>query len=616
VFEEERVAIQTDKLRRMFDSDSKLMLETLTNLVAEMAEGESDPGKIDRAFRAAHSIKSEAGFLQLSGVSDAAHSLEESLAVMRSAAGDGTKVTSSKLSSELAELSKEITDYHARQASVEESSDDQHPELTGAEPLGAAELGMLREARGRNEKLYRVTVQLTCDPELFYPRGFLVINNLEMECGVVQTIPSLDSLKEGSDGQLCVLLTTSGDSKSLRRTLTVDEVEVTEISELAYDEVEVLIEPPVRESGDSGGTTLRIDSRTQDEILLFVDELTHLSRELSALVVESEAGDDGLRSVTRRFSAYANVLKSRVDRSSRVQLLDVLRDLRERSVAHAARNGKRIRFVVSGGGAVVFTAVADSLTDALLHMIRNSIDHGFETIQQRATHGKPPAGTIHVSVDRMRDSIRIRLSDDGTGIDEAALREKAGDQERSLLDILATPGFTMRSEADRSSGRGVGLDSVVHTVRDLLSGGIEMESTPGKGSVINISVPTMSRLVNVLVVDSADGPAAVPVSLVVEYKQLNLRRFKRDSFGGRYYDFRGESLPLLTLFGRNPTDDLLDEQSFGIVVQSGDRRAVLVCARVSGSEAVVRDDVRRRLVYSRILGKEIPFVFPPSYLLQ
>lgn len=609
------MGVQTDKLRRMFDSDSKLMLETLSHLVAEMSDGGSDPGKIDRAFRAAHSIKSEAGFLQLSGVTDAAHTLEGSLATLRAAGGEGSELVSSKLSSELAELSREISEYHAARPTERELESPDDDGVPAGEPLGPAELGMLREARGRSEKLYRVGVKLTCDPALYYPRGFLVVNNLEIACGVVQISPSLETLKEGRD-QLSLLLTTTGGEAMLRRTLTVDEVEVTEITELAYDELDSFVEVQLRPTGDGGGTILQIDSKIQEEIVLFADELTHLAGELSSLVSATAAADDALLTVTRRFSAYSRVLKSRVDWTSRVQLLDIVRDLRARSVAHAARGGKRIRFVVSGGGAVVFAAVADTLTNALLHLIRNAIDHGFETIQQRASRGKPPAGTIDISVGRLGDSVRIRLSDDGVGVDEEALRHKTGDKEHSLLDILATPGFTMRSEADRSSGRGVGLDSVVHTVRDLLSGGIELDSEPGRGTVVNISIPTGSRLINVLVVDSSDGAVAIPSSLVVEHWPLNLRRFKRDSFGGRYYDFRGESLPLVTVFGHTPPEDLLGEPSVGIVIRSGDRSSVLVCSSVLATEAVVRDDVRRRGVFSRTLGREIPFIFPPAYMLQ
>ena len=240
------MAVQTDKLRRMFDSDSKLMLETLSRLVTEMSDGNSDPAKIDRAFRAAHSIKSEAGFLQLSGVADAAHSLEESLSALRSAGGDGPPLVSSKLSKELEDLSREISEYHATKSPAEKLEGSDPGNVSEGEPLGAAELGMLREARGRNEKLYRVGVKLTCDPELFYPRGFLVINNLEIACGVIQTSPSLDSLKEGRDGQLSILITTAGNESLLRRALTVDEVEVTDIVELAYEEVGSLVVQPSR----------------------------------------------------------------------------------------------------------------------------------------------------------------------------------------------------------------------------------------------------------------------------------------------------------------------------------------------------------------------------------
>ena len=314
--------------------------------------------------------------------------------------------------------------------------------------------------------------------------------------------------------------------------------------------------------------------------------------------------------MSQRLSAVTGVLKTRADRASRVQLLDAVRSLRDRSAAHAARHGKRIRFVVSGGGAVVFSAVADTLTDALLHLIRNSIDHGIGTIERRAMHGKPPAGTIQISVDRLGESIRIRVGDDGDGIDEAALRRESGDSQQELLDILAAPGFTMRSEADQSSGRGVGLDTVVHIVRDLLSGGIELTSSAGQGTVVNISIPASSRLMDVLVVDSSDGTVALPSSLVVDHQPLSLRRFKRDSFGARYYDYRGKNLPLLTVFGRDPGDDAFGSEPIGVVVRCGAELAVLLASRIIASEAVVRDDVKRKSVFCRTLGREVPLVLP------
>lgn len=613
--------VPNDRLRRMFESDSKIMLETLRSLVDSIAREGHDPSRVDRAFRAAHSIKSEAGFLELGTVADAAHVLEESLAAVRAGDVDAIgqvagKAAIAELPQQLDRLVREIEQYRAASASAPGGTGS--GEGPAGETLGSAELGMLREARSRNERLFRVMVDLTCDPGLYYPRAFLVINNLELCSGVIQTTPALESLAEAGDGRLTVLLTSSGDEGQLRRALNVDETTVRDISELAYEEVETAPELAAadEETVGPGETSVRVSASRQEEIVLFADELLHLSGELAEAVRSNRTADDSVKGISARLTAYARVLCSRVNSSSRVQLLDSFRELRERSVRYAARHGKRIRFAVSGSGAVVYAPVADTVTDAVLHLIRNSIDHGIETIELRARRGKPPAGVVNVAVDREKDTVRIRVKDDGVGIDEKAVREKSRDGERSLLDILAMPGFTMRGTASTSSGRGVGLDSVAHAVRDLLSGSIELASKPGSGTVVGITIPARNRLIHAIIVDSADGAAAIPASLVVEHRQLNAGRFKRDSLGGHFYDFRGESLPLMTVMGRSPSQEMIGGRSTGVVVRAGDRKLAIVCNEVIAEEAVVLDDSRRHSVYCRHLGRDVPFVFPPAFLLQ
>lgn len=602
------MAIQIDKLKRMFDADSKLMLETLNRLISETADGTMEPGMVDRAFRAAHSIKSEAGVLELSGVAAAAHALESTLSDIRSNNG-ADKL--GRLKNELSTLTGEIEQYQRKRPVP---ADHASRAASPAEPgLNAPELGMLREAKARNETLFRLVFRATCEPEFIYPRVFLVVNNLEISSSVVQVNPPLERLEGSKDGRVSVLLTTTGNDETVRRAVSVDEVEVLDIARLSYDELRPLTEPaaPLYEAA---GTVLNIDARSQEEILLFADEISHIASTLHRNLPSLGLPDTEVTGITR-LNEFAHTLQGRVDRTARVQLLDVVRSMKEWTVSHAQSAGKQARLVVGGSGAFVYTVVADTIADALLHIVRNSIDHGIESPAERSARGKKPEGIVKVGIEHFGDSIRVRITDDGCGINESAIRERTGERQKPLLDILSAPGFTQRREADHSSGRGVGLDSVVHTVRDLLSGGIEIRSQFGKGTILSMSIPVTSRLVNVLIVESSDGPAAVPASMVVEHRGLNLQRFKRDSFGGRYYDYHGQSLPLLTLFGKDPADETLSGDSVGIVVRCGTRNTVLAVARVVSSEAVVRDEVKRGRVYSRVVGREVPYVFPPAFLI-
>jgi len=592
----------------MFDADSKLMLETLNRLMMDIAGGQSDSGMIDRAFRAAHSIKSEAGVLGLDSVAEAAHALENTLSEIRSS--DGTSSYHSRLRTELSHLTGEIEHFRSRNpASGTEGEVRSVPTDT---TLGPPELGMLREARARNETLYRVAVRVNCDPEFVYPRAFLVVNNLEISCSVVQVTPALEQLQSSGDGRLAILLTTPGNEDVVRKATSVDEVELLEVVRLSFDEIASVSEPPASPVYEAAGTVLSVDARSQEEILLLADEVSDIASKLRSRLPSLGLGEDEVAAVNR-LAGYSQVLRSRVDRTSRVQLLDMVRSLKAWAASHAEAAGKKVRLVAGGNGAVVYTVVADTIADALLHLVRNSIDHGIELPSERASRGKNAEGTIKVTVEHLGESIRIRVTDDGAGIDEAAVREQSGDRDSPLLDIIAAPGFTQRAAADRSSGRGVGLDIVVHTVRDLMSGGIDIRSQLGRGTIVSMSVPLTSRLVHVLIVESTDGPAAVPASMIVEHRGLNLKRYKRDSFGGRYYDFHGQSLPLLTLFGKDPADDSLSGDTVGIVVRAGARNAVLAASRVIASEAVVRDEIQRRQVYSRVLGRGVPYLFPPSF---
>ena len=292
--------------------------------------------------------------------------------------------------------------------------------------------------------------------------------------------------------------------------------------------------------------------------------------------------------------------------------MDVFRELRTKAVSYAARQGKRVRFDVGGNGAVVFGPVADTLTEAVLHLVRNAIDHGIGTIEERVTMGKPPAGRIGIRVDRVGDNVRVLVEDDGTGVDEERVRQISGDRDSRLSDILLAPGFTTRSSAGEGSGRGVGLDSARHAVGDLLSGSLDIRNRAGKGVTVDIEVPLRNRLTRVLVVQTPEGAAAVPAALVASRERIDLRRVKRDSFSLLYYDYKGTSIPVVTATGETPGLDTIRDDSTGLIVRAGVRNYLLIVDSIVGEESVVRDFRSSRRVFSKTLGSDAVFVFPPS----
>ncbi len=633
------MSLQSKKLERMFDSDSRIMLESLTRMLGAVGPGVRSAADIDRAFRAAHSIKSEAGFLGVSEVAESAHRLEDTLSTVRTDGGKVDDATAAALRRGVRELDAALSSYReSRDPPTGAADGDGAPlgecdlnrneaDSTSAEHRQqsralAAERGVLREARLRGERLFRVVVSFETVPQMRYARAFLVVNNLEISCAVVRVEPAIEEIHRTATRRLTITVTTAGDEEVVRRAVHVDEVELHEITELSYAEVSDETDEP---SPEGRAEPRRNEEWAapptdgQEEMLLLVDEVTALVGAAAAASPQhgsTTAFSDDLAATLHRAAHFARILQERVSVNTRVQLLELLREVRLSSIRYAAAQGKRVRIAVGGNGARVSPAVGDAMLEALMHLVRNSIDHGIETIEARAAGGRHPAATVKIRVDRFGDRVRMIVQDDGTGIDETRVRERSGDKDRPLLEILARPGFSMRDAPDRSSGRGVGLDNVVHTVRKLLKGELRMINKPGAGVAFVVTVPASTRLFHVVVAESAGSVYAIPRATVVGRERIDRARVKRDSLGGLYYNHDGRMLQLCTVSGHTASLRSVRDGSIGLVVRAGTERRVLLAEAVLGEETVVREQAGSRRVHSRTTGSDVAFVVPAWFAVE
>lgn len=205
---------------------------------------------------------------------------------------------------------------------------------------------------------------------------------------------------------------------------------------------------------------------------------------------------------------------------------DVLVPVLRRVVRDAARNlGKRVDFRVEGGHVRIDRQLVGPLQDALIHLLRNALDHGIASPQERERAGKSPMGTVRVVVSSEANMITVRVEDDGRGVDVEQVRDKAVEHgillpaeaqslgERDLLRLLFRPGFTTRKEVSTFSGQGVGLDAVA-TIVHRLGGDVDIESTPGRGTAIILRLPMNLALVDVALVQVGAYRVAIPLSHV------------------------------------------------------------------------------------------------------
>jgi len=265
--------------------------------------------------------------------------------------------------------------------------------------------------------------------------------------------------------------------------------------------------------------------------LNFVGELVVAKNRLGVMAAVSD--DAALAEVSDRISRLVSGMQGEVIASRMTPVGEVFERF-PRLVRDLARDlGKRIRFDVEGEEIELDRSILDEIGDPLLHLIRNAADHGIESPEARLAAGKPEEGRILLAAARERNSVTLRVSDDGRGIDRAAILTKArredavetaGDvlTDDVLLRVLARPGFSTAQAVSGVSGRGVGVDVAMTRVR-ALGGTLEIRSEVGKGTSFLIRVPLTLAIVRALLADAGGERYAVPLAYVAETVEFDPR---------------------------------------------------------------------------------------------
>ena len=357
---------------------------------------------------------------------------------------------------------------------------------------------------------------------------------------------------------------------------------------------------PPAEYISTHSSMVRVDFAQLDHLLNLVGELIihrtklhELGRELAERI--------GGRESAELLSAVHQVA------SVSAQLQETVMDIRMLPIRHvferfprlvrdlARQQGKDIELILEGEGTRIDKAIIDEIGEPLVHMIRNSVDHGIETPAVRVARGKTPTGTILLSAMQESNHVLITIMDDGSGIDAAAVRRKAVDRgllkadetlpDRELLQLIFSQGFSTAETVSDLSGRGVGLDVVLKSI-ERLNGLVEVETVPGVGTKFIIQLPLTLAIISALLIEVSDRTYAVPLSSVVE--SLKFRSADVHSINGRdTLRIRDRIVPLVRLdafFGLRAAPE---EARYAVVLGRGDKRVGLVVNRLRGQQEVV-----------------------------
>ncbi|MCW3481428.1 chemotaxis protein CheA [Neisseriaceae bacterium JH1-16] len=348
--------------------------------------------------------------------------------------------------------------------------------------------------------------------------------------------------------------------------------------------------------------TIRIDTNRLDMVLNLSGEIGLTKNRLTTLrteILQGHSDPNTLRSLDEAVSQL-DLLVSDLQNAvmkTRMQPIGRLFQKYPRLARDLARQlNKEVELIIVGEETELDKTMIEDLNDPLVHLVRNAVDHGIELPEERLAAGKPAKAEVHLTAEQVGDHILIEIQDDGKGMNADALRRKAIDKglidaetanaldEKQCLQLIFLPGFSTKDQISSVSGRGVGMD-VVRTNIQKLNGRIDINSVPGEGTRISISLPLTLAILPVLVVRACDQAFAVPLAMVREIIPIDPNVIQEVSNKPTIV-VRDEILPLKSLshlLGWEPTD----KPAFGVLMQSAAHSFILAIDSFVGRDDVV-----------------------------
>lgn len=365
--------------------------------------------------------------------------------------------------------------------------------------------------------------------------------------------------------------------------------------------------------------SIRVDVGLLDKLMNLVGELV-LSRN-QILQINSNRRDAGFSATAQHLNLITSELQEGVMKT-RMQMIGTVWNKFPRVVRDLAlEGGKEIEVQMDGQETELDRTIIEAIQDPLMHIIRNAVDHGMETPQERRAQGKNPVGRLRLQAYHEGGHVNISISDDGRGINAEKVREKALQKgllslaelsqlnERALLNLIFLPGFSTAEKVTNISGRGVGMDVVRSNIEEV-GGFIDLYSQPGKGTTFKIKIPLTLAIIPALMVKSGGEHFAIPQMNLLELLSLEGEQVRNDVemvYNTPIYRLRGDILPLVCLREQLGMGSYFQERQEAlardsehlqmniIVLQADEQRFGLLVDEISDTEEIVVKPLSKQL---------------------
>jgi two-component system chemotaxis sensor kinase CheA len=638
----------------MFLAEAQEHLQELNLAVVALEDDPTNQDTVDGIFRIAHSLKGMSATMGFSAIAELTHVMEDVFEVLRQREGglhreaittvlaclDGLQAAVESIEQNGSENLDPAALIEQLRALIRDRTPEQALERAGGAIIPDPDVvAAVRAAGGRI--LY---VKVTLDPEVLMPavRAHMVFAALTSHGEMIGSIPTPEAIENFEGYEIEAWIVSEHEEAELAKTATrVSDVAGADVSELAAEEqpaaaetdptsvaVPVTVEaataaaneeaapaaPVTAETaaptestaaaadakqaatgaGHSAARTVRVDAERLDTLMHLMGELVIHRTAVEAYTANISSPE--LQHAVQNLTRSSQSLQSMV-MQVRMIPVDVVFMRFPRLVRDLSNKlGKDIELDLVGRETELDRTVVDSLGDPLVHLVRNSLDHGIEPPDVREAAGKPRTGTLTIAARHAGGSVVIEVRDDGRGVDPEAVARKA--VERGLIDaetakhidtkqaieLLFAPGFSTAEVTSDISGRGVGMDAVRTKIREL-GGEVLMDSVPGQGTSAQIRLPLTLAIVSALQVDVSGAPFAIPIDRVERTLRIG-EHTVRQIAGRRVLSLEDGVIPLLegsTTFGRAATD----EHDLVVIVRGDDKRIGLTVDELVGQRELV-----------------------------
>ncbi len=630
-----------------FLDETREHIQSLGDSMLELEKNNEDLAVINNIFRSAHTLKGMSATMGFKRMASLTHKMESVLDKLRNQEikvnetimdvlfrsidaieemTNGIEDTGEEPDVDISDLEKVlIAIVEGKEMSSKEDSPSSQEKTSSENTQGDTfkfnefDKDVLKEAKEKNFNAYSIYVELSKNTVLKAARAYVIFHRLE-EIGseIVKSEPSAEDIEnEKFDFSFRLVVVSKLPLEKIRDAINgIPEVETIKVEKISLGkEDEVKVEKTAQkkvttpQSNDSSQKKKHV--KLTHTIRVDIDKLDKLMNAMSEIVI----GRSRIEETAKKYNikelneGLAQLSRTTLDLQSvvmkiRMVPIDYVFNRFPRMVRDIARKlNKKINFVVEGKDTELDRTVVDEIGDPLLHLLRNSLDHGIESEEERIAAGKPGVGTVKLSARQEGNNVVIEVWDDGKGLDRDKILQKALDKglvqedqlagltDKDIYNFIFLPGFSTSEKVTDVSGRGVGMD-VVKSAVEKLKGIVEINSWPGQGSKVLIRLPLTLAIINAMLVDVNGFGYAIPIVNVDTTLDITLDDIQMVQ-GQEVIVMRGEIIPIVKL-----------RKVFNLPMPETDKFSVVVIKIRGKKTGIVVDELYgQRDIVIKSLGK-------------